>query len=185
MVTAEAKKAVDLKKHDKKMMVTVTERRKAEELIKSQFANLRQGLQNEVRAKCDALRTAWEKKNGAEKLRKQLKEAKKKVNDLENELEKVVGENASTSNYAYSNRMQSAEKKFDRVAAPLNRAEEKALETLNEQETKVLKQLWFGLLSDDALNIMDDIPTMSQLRNNGMSLLKLSATKLLAAPAKK
>lgn len=176
---AETKTAIESKKHAKKMPVSVTERRKAEELIKGQFNNLRQGLQNEVSSKRDAMRAVWEKKNGADKLRRQLKDAEKKVKQLKDALEKVVGE--ESGGYSYSSHARAADKKFNRVAAPLDRAKDKALEALNEKENTVLKQLWFGLLADDSLSIMDEIPTMSQIRNNGMSLLKLSATKLLTA----
>jgi hypothetical protein len=50
---------------------------------------------------------------------------------------------------------------------------------MDEQRNSILEKLWFGLLSSDALALLDGIPTMTQLKANGLSLLQLPATKLL------
>jgi uncharacterized protein YukE len=175
----------------KEMTISVTERKKAEELIRNRFTNLTQSLKNEVADKRSAMRQLWERKTGVERLRSQIERKEQELKELKEKLEAATDpdDEGSTYEYEYGNYGPRRVKKargtlrvaFDRLGSAYRQAEEK----LNEAQSRMMEKLWFGMLASDALALLEGIPTIDEVKSNGMSLLKLSASKLLEAPKKK
>ena len=160
------------------MPISVTERKKAEELIRSKFKTLADALTAEVNGKRDELNGLWAKKIGLDKLTKQHQELREQLSKLEAQIEEMTdGYNCRGQSYEYV--VPKADGKLSAALKLLDTAYAEAQIKLDEQRSTVLEKLWFGLLSSDALALLDGIPTMTQLKSNGMSLLHLPANKLL------
>ena len=184
-----AERPKDQKRKD--MPISVTERKKAEELIKGRFANLRQSINNAVVDKRAEMRRIWERKTGVARLRQQIERKEQELTDLKAQLEAFTDVDFDENigyEYEYTNRGTRRVKKacgtlrvaYDR----LDSAHRQAAEELSEIESRMMEKLWFGMLASDALELLGGIPTIDEVKSNGLSLLKLSAAKLLEAPKK-
>lgn len=162
------------------MPISVTERKKAEELIRSKFKTLADALAREVDGKRDELNELWSEKTGLAKLTKQHRVLMEQIKKLEAQIEEMTdGYNCRGSSYAYA--VPKASGKLSVALKRLETAHNEAKTKMDEQRNSILEKLWFGLLSSDALALLDGIPTMTQLKANGLSLLQLPANKLLNA----
>jgi hypothetical protein len=162
------------------MPISVTERKKAEELIRSKFKTLSDALAREVDGKRGELNGLWAKKIGLDRLTKQHQELRERISKLEAQIEEMTdGYNCRGSSYSYV--VPKASGKLSAALKRLETAHNEAKTKMDEQRNSILEKLWFGLLSSDALALLDGIPTMTQLKANGLSLLQLPATKLLDA----
>ena len=47
------------------------------------------------------------------------------------------------------------------------------------QRVETLKQLWFGILSKDAMRLVESVPSVTDLKKNGLAVLGMSLPKLL------
>ena len=163
----------------KDLPISVTERKKAEELIKAKFKNLADVVDNEVKSKRSELQEAWSRKIGLNKLKAKLTAKEAEVKSLREQIDDM------TENSYYADEYERAvPKPRGQLQVALDRLESahrEAKSKLDEKKSAALEQLWFGLLSTDALKLLADIPTMSQLKSNGMSLLAMPASKMLAA----
>lgn len=161
------------------MPISVTERKKAEELIKAKFKNLTEALDNEVKNKRDELHEAWSHRIGLDKLKQQIAKKKAELEALEEQVEKMTEGRYYRDDYEAC-----VPKARGKLRVALNRLEaahREAQSRLDEKKSETLEHLWFGLLSADALKLLAGIPTMTQLKSNGMSLLQLPAAKLLGS----
>lgn len=157
------------------MPITVTERKKAEELVKAKFAN----LEKTIRAACDEkeaqLNREWARRSGLAKLQQQLKAANEKVSALEKEIEALTDNMYSGATHAKPRKEGALAAAIDRLHA----AEQGALEKLRDKQLEATKELWLGMLSTDALKIIDAIPSAKELKQNGLKLLDTPVKKLL------
>jgi exonuclease VII large subunit len=169
----------------KDMPIGAMERRKAEELLRQRFSNLRTSLKNEVTDKKAEMRDIWERRSGVEKLRKKIKDREAELEQLKEQLEELVTENVDDATYGYYQM-----RKVRNIVGPLRlaydrieTAERRATEKLDELEARNVEKLWFGMLSSDALALLEAVPTLDDMKKNGMSLLTMPAVKLLAVSA--
>lgn len=175
----------------KEKVISVTERKKAEELLKVRYKNLERVLRSEVADKRAEMRECWERSNGAAKLRAGIAKRKREIAKLEDELEFTLNltddpDADSRHGVTYNNgrRIRKVAGTLRIAFDVLDEAERNAITELMEAKSRAVEQLWFGMLSADALQLLEDVPTLKQLKSNGMSMLKLPASKLLG-PVKK
>jgi hypothetical protein len=161
----------------KDMPISVTERKKAEELIKAKFRNLAQVVDNEVKDKRTELQEVWSRRIGLDKLKQKLAAKQAEVEALEEQIKEV----SDTGYYGdnYENAVPKPKGALRTALSRLESAHRDAKAKLDEKQSETLERLWFGLLAEDALNLLSGIPTLTQLKSNGMSLLTMPATKLL------
>lgn len=172
MAKTKSKPPTELQQH----RITVAERKKAEELIRAKFDTLTKAIDNEVKAKLAALHNEWARKQGVAKLLTKIKHHEEQVEKLREQLTELSG------NRWYDGREDREVKmrgEFGEAKDRLLEAQRHAKESLSDKRNEAIKQLWFSMLSEDARDLLDGIPTLAQLKGNGLSLLKQPVKKLL------
>ena len=157
------------------MPISVTERKKAEELILSKFENLRQALRSEVTDKKNELNATWSQRIGLAKLQKQLEKAQEKVKEIEDKIDDLTSDHYANATH----RKPKATGPLRLALQKIESAERTALGMLDEKELETREKLWLGMLASDALGLLKGIPTFSDIKKNGLSMLGMSSKKLL------
>jgi tetraacyldisaccharide-1-P 4'-kinase len=158
----------------KDMPISVTERKKAEELIKAKFKNLEHALDHEVEDKKKELNRLWAHRIGLDKLQAKRDALQKEIDQLDTQIDAMT-----EHNYGGVSCLPKPTGKLREALDALDSAHAQTLDRLKEKKSETLERLWFGLLSSDALTLLAETPTVSQLKSNGLSLLQLPAKKLL------
>jgi hypothetical protein len=153
--------------------ISVAERRKAEELIRQKFSSLEKAIETAVERKTEELEQAWEHKRGVDKLKEELEKVEETARELRKKIE------AQTEYRSGDSRRMREVGPLGRAVTALRSRRDHALEQLHDKRALALRQLWFEILSADALSLIDGIPTIEQLKNNGLALLNQPVEKLL------
>ena len=154
--------------------ITVAERKKAEELIRAEFSNLEAAVRNEVTDKLDVLKAAWQKSAGVDKLLAKIEKKEAEIEALRKQLRKLTADEYYDRGYnpGMTGRFAQAKKR-------LETAKRQTIEHLAVQRVETLKQLWFGILSKDAMRLVESVPSVTDLKKNGLAVLGMSLPKLL------
>jgi hypothetical protein len=172
MSKAKSKPPTEVQQH----RITVAERKKAEELVRAKFATLVKAVDNEVATKLTALHNEWAKARGVKKILAKIKHHEAQVEKLREQLTELSGNRWYDG---IGDRDVKMHGEFGEAKERLLTAQRVAKEELGDKRNEAIKQLWFSLLSEDARDLLDAIPTIRQLKNNGLALLSLPVKKLL------
>lgn len=159
---------------EKQMPISVTERKKAEELIEAQFKDLRDEVEAAVDEKIADLKERWSKHIGLAKLQSQLAKKNEEAEALKEKIAAITG-----NNYCHED---CGPPKTGALGVALKRLDaehEKVKLDLRKLERTATKSLWFGMLASDALKILNGIPEAKQIFRSGLGSLRASAKTLL------
>ena len=172
MAKTKSKPPTEVQQH----RITVAERKKAEELIRAKFTALEKAVDNEVKLKLAELQEAWAREKGVKKLVAKIAYHEKAVEELREQLIAVAGNRWYDGSTDKDVEMRGP---YGEVKQRLLTAKHNAQSELADRRNEAIKQLWFSLLSDDARQLLDSIPTVAQLKNNGLAMLAQPVKKLL------
>lgn len=159
--------------------ITVAERKKAEELIKAKFHNLEESIKNEVQDKLAELKVDWQRTAGVDKLLAKIAQKEAEIAALRKQLKKVTKDEYYGRGYHNHDDAPSMTGGYAVAKRKLEQAKRHALENLASKRCEVVEQLWFGILSKDALALVEGVPTVKQLKSNGLAVLDMPVKKLI------
>ena len=166
--------------------ITVAERKKAEELINARFEAVREAISGAVKDKLEVLRETWEHDAGVTKLVDKIEKKEAELSALRKQLKRLTAD----ENYerrrdsfwtprGHREETPTMSGKFAAAKRKLTQAERHSMESLSVKRVETIEKLWFGILSKDALALVNSVPEVSDLKQNGLALLDMSIKKLI------